>query len=418
MAIPLAHAQRPQAFDEVLGQDHLVGPSGLITEMIEKKCLVSLLLWGPPGCGKTTIASLYAQAFESDFIQFSATTNKMSELKKILEDKKRSPLFRSRLIVFVDEIHRFNRAQQDTFLPMVEKGEIILIGATTENPSFALNSALLSRLKTFQLNPLDPQALQTILNRFLENEKIEIAEKAAQSLVETAGGDGRYLYSLLEMVRLKKSDKPIQLEDLETILKYRSYYYENEEDQHFNLISALHKAVRGSDVQASLYWLLRMLIGGEDPIYICRRMIRMASEDIGLADPNALRQTLDALEAFKVLGSPEGELAIANCITYLALAPKSNAGYIAYNKAMDGAKKTAQHPPPKHICNAPTKWMKDQGYGKGYQYDHDHPFAVSGQNFMPEGLNLEDFYVPNERGYERELLKRLLFFKKVSDQKF
>ncbi|MCF7806770.1 MAG: replication-associated recombination protein A [Simkaniaceae bacterium] len=417
MNLPLAEQFRPHSLSDIFGQDHLIGEKGLISEMIEKKHCYSLLLWGPPGSGKTTIARVYAKTFDPSYISFSATTSKMSDLKSQIEQREKSPLFHRRLIVFVDEIHRFNKAQQDTFLPLVENGNIILIGATTENPSFAINSALLSRLKTFRLNPLTDDSLNKIIDRFLHsNQEITLSEEAKEHLIHASSGDARYLFSLLELIQMKhRPEEPLSLPQLKELLISRPPIYDKHDEQHYNLISALHKAVRGSDPQAALYWLARILNGGEDPLYLIRRMIRMASEDIGLADPQALTIACNTLTSFQLLGSPEGELAIANCIIYLSLAPKSNSGYIAYQKAGEYARQTAQFPPPNHILNAPNQWMKQQGYGKNYQYDHDTKYGISGQNYFPDHTEPQEFYVPVERGFEREHLKRLAFFKKIKE---
>ena len=386
--------------------------------MIEKNCLTSILLYGPPGSGKTTIASLYAKAFDANFISFSATTSRMSELKKEIAEREKSPLFHRKQVVFVDEIHRFNKAQQDTFLPMIEKGGFILIGATTENPSFALNSALLSRLKTFKLNSLDVENLDTILSRFLKDHpSILLSDEAKTRVLTSSAGDARTLFSLLELVQLKSSGTQLELNEIESILKLRPANYDKHDDQHFNLISALHKSMRGSDPDSALYWLCRMLHGGEDPHYLLRRLMRMASEDIGLADPNALRQVIDAQSAFKMLGSPEGELAIANCVIYLSLAPKSNSGYSAYKSASELAQNSSQYSPPMHILNGANKWMKNEGYGKGYKYDHDEPYSFSGQNYFPDEMKRESFYTPKMCGFERELSKRIQFFAKLRAEK-
>lgn len=415
MEKPLAELFRPSQIEDVIGQEHLVAEEGIIREMIAQKNLSSILFYGPPGCGKTTIASLYAKAFDPNYISFSATNSRLSELKKIMDERDQSPLFHQKTILFIDEIHRFNQAQQDTFLPLIEKGKCVLIGATTENPSFALNSALLSRLKTFRLNPLNESHLIQIIQKWLKNNpRFKLHTNIEKRLARASLGDARSLFSFLELLQMEK-DNEITEKRLSIILSLRPGNYDKSGDNHFNLISALHKSVRGSDPNAALYWLSRILHGGEDRKYVLRRLMRMASEDIGLADPNALHIVCDTQMAFQTLGSPEGELAIANCVVYLSLAPKSNAGTVAFEKALEDAKQTTHMAPPMHILNAPTKWMKKEGYSKGYQYDHHSLHAFSGQNYFPKEMPSKEYYTPNPRGFERELIKRIDFFKRLKN---
>ncbi len=412
--IPLAEKLRPKTIDEMVGQGHLISEHGWITRTIASKRPLSILLWGPPGCGKTTLARLYAKAFEADLCQFSAVLHGVAELKKTILDSQNSPLFRRHLIIFIDEIHRFNKAQQDALLPFVENGTITLIGATTENPSFSLNNALLSRMRTLVLNPLTEEDLEVLLNR---HGSPHLTDKAKEVLVQMAQGDGRHLFNMLENLAQAPEGKTIDESELLQWVQKRPALYDKADEGHYNLISALHKSIRGSDPDASLYWLARMLEGGESAQFIARRLIRAASEDIGLADPDALRITLDAWKTYEQLGSPEGELALAQAVIYLALAPKSNATYVAYGKARDLAGKTTQHNPPKIILNAPTKLMKNLGYGKGYQYDHDEEHAFSGQNYFPDEVERTTFYEPVERGFEREMKKRIDYFQKIREQK-
>lgn len=410
--VPLAEKLRPAHLDEVVGQFHLVGESGWITRTVKGGNPLSILLWGPPGCGKTTIARLYAKAFDGHFINFSAVLHGTAELKKTILDAKKSPLFQRRLIIFIDEIHRFNKAQQDALLPFVEDGTITLIGATTENPSFSLNNALLSRMRTLVLNPLTEEDLATLLNRYEGN--LPLTEEARMRLLEMAQGDGRHLINMLENLTQAPSSPLVDVDALAEWVQKRPALYDKGDEGHYNLISALHKAVRASDPDASLYWLVRMFEGGEDPQFIARRLVRMASEDVALADPQALQVALDAWRAYDQLGSPEGELALAQATLYLALAPKSNATYVAFKKATALAKETGQLNPPKISLNAPTKLMKGLGYGKGYKYDHDEENAFSGQSHFPDELGERpSFYTPVQRGFEREMQKRLAYFEKM-----
>ncbi|PJD97032.1 MAG: AAA family ATPase [Parachlamydia sp.] len=410
MQPPLAERLRPSSFDAIVGQPHLLGQTGFITRIIKKGKPLSIILWGPAGSGKTSIARLYAQAFNLRFQSLSAIFSGVADLKKIIKEAEDSPLF-NQLLLFVDEIHRFNKAQQDAFLPFLEKGTLILIGATVENPSFYLNDALLSRVRVLKLNPLDEAALEQLLQRYeLRVKKLNLEDAARHYLIQLAQGDGRYLYNLLENTENLDSPAPITTAQLQEVLQARSPVYDRAADQHYNLISALHKAIRGSDPDAALYWFSRMLNGGEDPLYLARRLIRIASEDVGQADPQALLLTIAARDAYQMLGSPEGELALAQIVIYLALAPKSNATYMAFKYATHAAAETSHLNPPATILNAPTRLMKDMGYSEGYQYDHDTPAGFSGQNYFPEEMDRQTFYEPVERGFEREMRKRIEYF--------
>lgn len=414
MKVPLAEMLRPRKLDEVAGHEKLLGENGWIRRLMEGDKPQSLLLWGPPGCGKTTIAKIYSQAFQLPFFQLSAVFHGTADLKKIISQIQDNPLLYSQAIVFVDEIHRFNKAQQDGFLPYVESGKIILIGATTENPSFSLNNALLSRLRVVPLSPLDNATLSTILCRYeTSHSPLPLTDPARSLILDLAQGDARHLLNMIENLQAVKTEAPLtEKQVLEWVYK-KAALYDKHDDHHFNLISALHKSVRGSDPDASLYWLARMLKGGEDPQFLARRIIRMAVEDVGLADPQALNIALNAWNTYDHLGSPEGELALAEAIVYLALAPKSNAIYTAFKEAQDLAEDTGHLPPPKIILNAPTKLMKNIGYGTGYLYDHDTPEAFSGQSYFPEELPRKQMYHPVERGFEREMKKRIDYFEKL-----
>lgn len=414
---PLADRLRPQALEEIVGQDHLVGEGGALRRMIEGGSLSSLILWGPPGCGKTTMARILAQHTDLHFEQISAIFSGVADLKKVFESAKFRRSQGRGTLLFVDEIHRFNKSQQDAFLPVMEDGTIILIGATTENPSFELNGALLSRSQVLVLKRLDDDALEQIMERAEQaaGKALPLDTNARETLKAMADGDGRYALNLTEQVLAQ--DKTLDIEGLTQLLQKRAPLYDKKDDSHYNLISALHKSVRGSDADAALYWLSRMLNGGEDPRYIARRVTRMAIEDIGMADPQAMTVALNAWEMFERLGSPEGELAIAQAVIYMATAPKSNAAYTAIKAARRAAAETGSLMPPKHILNAPTKLMKNLGYSDGYEYDHDAEGAFSGQDYFPEEMQREAFYNPPERGFEREIRKRLDYWEKLRKQK-
>lgn len=414
MSTPLAEQLRPKAFDEIVGQEHLLGPTGFITSIIQSGKPLSIILWGPPGSGKTSIARLYAKAFSMRFEALSAIFSGIADLKKILKDSDETPLFGRSILLFVDEIHRFNKAQQDAFLPFIESGKLRLVGATVENPSFYLNNALLSRVRVLKLNSLDSSALEQILQRYeKDHAPLHLTTEARLYLLQLAHGDGRYLLNLVENLAGINRDSPLTLSSLQDFLQERAPLFDRGGDQHYDLISALHKSVRGSDPDASLYWLNRMLIGGEDPLFIARRLIRMASEDIGLADPQALTLAIAGRDAYEMLGSPEGELALAQVVVYLSLAPKSNAVYTAFKQAKAAAEQTHHLNPPPIIVNAPTVLMKQMGYGRGYIYDHDTPAGFSGQNYFPNDMERESFYDPVERGFEREMKKRLEYFESL-----
>ena len=381
--IPLAEELRPRILQDIVGQDHILGENGLITRTIHSRTPLSIVLWGPPGCGKTSIARLYAQAFEMRFISMSAIFNGVTDLKKIIKEAQEQPLLHKGTVLFVDEIHRFNKAQQDAFLPYVENGTLILIGATAENPSFYLNAALLSRLRILPLYPLDAFALEELLQCYEKRfGALPLTPEARQLMVLWAQGDGRYLYNLIENMR-NASEHLLDEESLRKVLQKKPALFDKTGDQHYNLISALHKSIRGSDPDAALYWIARLLEGGEEPLFLARRLIRMAIEDIGLADPEALRLAIAARDAYVMLGSPEGELALAEIAIYLALAPKSNALYRGFNEAREQAAQTTHLSPPATILNAPTSLMRKLGYGKGYQYDHHLEDAFSGQEYFP-----------------------------------
>ncbi|MEL6295881.1 MAG: replication-associated recombination protein A [Pseudomonadota bacterium] len=412
---PLADRLRPTSLAEVIGQDQLLGPDGPLRAMLEAGALGSMVLWGPPGVGKTTIARLLADETDLHFVQISAIFSGVPDLKKVFEAAKIRRQNGQGTLLFVDEIHRFNKAQQDGFLPHMEDGTIVLVGATTENPSFELNAAVLSRAQVLVLERLEHDALASLIYRAEDalGEQLPVTAAAGEALIEMADGDGRALLNLVEQVASWSVDKPLDTGALQARLMRRAAQYDKSGDAHYNLISALHKAVRGSDPDAALYWFARMLEGGEDPRYLARRITRMAVEDIGLADPQAQAVCLQSWQTYERLGSPEGELALAQALIYLALAPKSNAAYVAYKGARGSARKTGSEPPPKHILNAPTQMMKDQGYGAGYAYDHDAEDGFSGQSYFPDGMAREAFYQPVERGFERELHKRLDYFVKL-----
>lgn len=434
---PLADRLRPQTLEDIAGQEHILGEGAPLRRMLEGGALASIILWGPPGCGKTTLARIIALHADMQFEQISAIFSGVADLRKIFDAAKLRAQNGRRTLLFVDEIHRFSKSQQDAFLPVMEDGTITLIGATTENPSFELNAALLSRAQVFVLRRLDDTALEQLLRR-AENETgkaLPLEPAARERLKAMADGDGRYLLTMAEQVfhsvsfprkretsdaeersPLARGTQPGEFltpDELSKLLQKRAPLYDKGDDSHYNLISALHKSVRGSDVDAALYWFARMLAGGEDPHYIARRLTRMAVEDIGLADPQAMNICMSAWQAFERQGSPEGELALAQALIYLATAPKSNAGYAAYKAARQAALDTGSLMPPKHILNAPTKLMKQEGYGAGYEYDHDTEHRFSGQNYFPDGMQRTQFYTPAETGFEREIQKRLEYWSKL-----
>ncbi len=416
---PLADRLRPASLDQVVGQDHLLGAEGPLGRMLAAGRLTSIILWGPPGCGKTTIARLLAERTRLHFEPLSAVFSGVADLRKVFEAAKGRKAVGQGTLLFVDEIHRFNRAQQDGFLPFVEDGTVVLVGATTENPSFELNGALLSRTQVLVLKRLDEAALDALIGRAeaMVGHALPLDGDGRAALKAMADGDGRYFLNLIEALSTLPPGPILDAAGLAGVVQKRAPAYDKDREGHYNLISALHKSLRGSDTDAALYWMARMLDGGEDPLFIARRLTRFAIEDIGLADPGAVQQALAAWDVYERLGSPEGELALAQLVIYLGTAPKSNAAYMAFKAAMRAAKQTGSLAPPMHILNAPTKMMKELGYGQGYQYDHDQADGFSGQNYFPDGMERQQFYRPVERGFERDVGKRLEYWARLRAKK-
>jgi putative ATPase len=416
---PLADRLRPQTLAEVVGQDHLLSPSGPIGRMVAENRPHSIILWGPPGTGKTTIARLLSHAFRLHFEQLSAVFSGVADLKKAFDAARQRRRTGQGTLLFVDEIHRFNRSQQDSFLPVVEDGTVTLVGATTENPSFELNGALLSRAQVLVLRRLDDAALEILLGRAeaFYAAPLSVTANARETLRAMADGDGRYIFNLAEEIAAVKPERPLDSAELVALVQKRAPLYDKSREEHYNLISALHKSIRGSDPDAALYWLARMLAGGEQPLYLARRLVRAAVEDIGLADPQAVVQALAAKDVYDFLGSPEGEIALVQAVIYLASAPKSNAVYTAHGAATRAAAEHGSLMPPAHILNAPTRLMKTLGYGKGYEYDHAAEDRFSGQNYFPDGMPRDSYYKPKDTGFEREISKRLEYWAKLREKK-
>jgi putative ATPase len=414
---PLADRLRPAALGDVVGQDHLLGPDAPIGRMVGSGKLTSMILWGPPGTGKTTIARLLAAHTDLHFEPLSAVFSGVADLRRVFEEAKRRRQDGRGTLLFIDEIHRFNRAQQDGFLPYVEDGTIILVGATTENPSFELNAPLLSRAQVFVLRRLDHQALAELVARAerMLGRELPLAEDGREALLAMADGDGRYLLNMVEALADRPAAPKLDAAGVADAVQRRLPLYDKAQEGHYNLISALHKSLRGSDTDAALYWFARMLAGGEDPLYVARRLVRFAVEDVGLADPQALAQALAAWDAYERLGSPEGELALVQCVIYLATSPKSNAAYKAEGAARRAARETGSLMPPMHILNAPTKLMRQLGYGEGYVYDHGTAEGFSGQNYFPDGMERQRFYLPGERGFEKEIAARLAYWQRLRE---
>jgi len=416
---PLADKLRPSDVQLLVGQKHLLGERGVLTRILKNEQIPSIILWGPAGCGKTTVAKILAEKSGLHFEILSATSSGVKELRKIFEQAEERKSLGQGTVLLIDEIHCFRRNQQDLFLPYIENGTIILIGATTENPSFELNSALLSRCRLLVFKPLESEALELLTKRAekTEGKKLPLKKEARETLYAMASGDGRYLLNMCEELFGVVIEKKLNSEELINLLQKRSPIYDKSRDGHYSLISALHKSLRGSDVQAGLYWMARMMIAGEHPHYLLRRLVRFAIEDIGVADPNALTQAIATKEAYDFLGSPEGDLAITHLVVYLANAPKSNAQYIAHKEVYKNAQNTSSLNPPKHILNAPTTTMKKEGFGDGYIYDHDTPKCFSGQNYFPEEMGRQEYYKPNERGFERDIKKRIEYWERLRKKK-